>query len=99
MLTEEGHDAVDEMIAFPEIESNTYNNTLDKDGKPKQKSWIPTIPNWQITVFAAIVIAAAIITGLILLHFHINPHTGQRYFSLLQLKVLAIFQSKIPIHD
>jgi hypothetical protein len=86
MLTEEGHNAVDEMIAFPEIESDNYNNTLDKDGKPKQKSWMPMIPNWEILFFTAIVIATAIIVVLLLWYFHINARTGQRTLSFSELK-------------
>jgi hypothetical protein len=53
MLTEEGHDAIDDMIAFPEIESDNYNEKMfDKNGLPKQNfTSSPSSKSWSFLLF------------------------------------------------
>jgi hypothetical protein len=88
MLTEEGHDAVNEMIAHPEIESDNYNEEMfDKNGQPKQN--LSSSPKKQVIVFLAILIAAIIIIYLIVSYFHVRDLRGYGHLSLLQLKVLG----------
>jgi hypothetical protein len=75
MLTEEGHDAVDEMIAFPEIESDNYNEEMfDKNGQPKQN--FSSSRNQQTIVFLVILIVAIIIIFLIVSYFHVKDLRG-----------------------
>ncbi len=67
MLTEEGHDLVDEMVAFPEIESDNYNEMLDKDGQLKPNF---AKSNQRVIAFLSIMIVATIIIFLIAFYFH-----------------------------
>lgn len=70
MLTEEGHDALDEMIASPELESDDYKEKMfDKDGQPK--------PNFVTShrfalAFLTVAIVGGIIIFLLISHFHIK---------------------------
>ncbi len=88
ILTEEGHDTVEEMIAFPEIESDNFNEKMfNKNGEPKQN--FTSSPKQQVMVFLAILIVAIIIIFLIVLYFHVKDLRGYGRLSLLQLKVLG----------
>jgi hypothetical protein len=67
MLTEEGHDAVDKMIAYPEIESDNYNKMFDKDGQLKPNF---AKSNQKVIAFVSIMFVAMIIIFLIAFYFH-----------------------------
>jgi hypothetical protein len=67
MLTEEGHDALDELIAYPEIESDNYKEIFDKNGLPKPNF---AKSNQRVMVFLSIMIVATVIVFLIAFYFH-----------------------------
>lgn len=67
MLTEKGHDTLDEMIAYPEIESDNYNELFDKDGQLKPNF---SKSNQRVKVFLSIMIVATVIIFFIAFYLH-----------------------------
>ena len=67
MLTEGGHDALDELIAYPEIESDNYKEIFDKNGLLKPNF---AKSNQRVMVFLSIMIVATVIVFLIAFYFH-----------------------------
>ena len=68
VLTEDGHYAVEELIAFSEIESDNYRKSLDKNGEPK-KAWYATDLKSVVVKFA-IMISILTILYLLAVYFH-----------------------------
>jgi hypothetical protein len=67
MLTEEGHDAVDWLIVFPELKNDNYPEKLEyKDGQPKMET--SNVKYWIIS--AIIIIVSLFSLYLLWLIFH-----------------------------